>query len=45
MQFKLTGDTYAMAYKALSKKVCEEINLSKEDWNNAFKAACTVFSI
>lgn len=27
--FKLTNDTYAMAYKALNMKVCEEINLSK----------------
>lgn len=34
-----------MAYKALNFKVCDEINLDKEDWNNAFKAACTVFSI
>ena len=35
-QFKLTNDTYAMAYKALNMKVCEEINLEKDDWNNAF---------
>lgn len=28
-QFKLTNDTYAMAYKALNIKVCEEINLDK----------------
>jgi len=35
-QFKLTNDTYAMAYKALNYKVCEEINLDKHDWNNAF---------
>lgn len=27
--FKLTNDTYAMAYKALNMKVCEEINLDK----------------
>jgi len=34
-----------MAYKALNMKVCEEINLDKDDWNNAFQAACTVFFI
>ena len=35
-QFKLTNDTYAMAYKALNVKVCKEINLKKHDWNSAF---------
>lgn len=35
-QFKLSNDTYAMAFKALNIKVVEEINLDKHDWNNAF---------
>jgi len=43
--FKLTGDTYAMAYKSMNSLYCEKLRLKRKDWNVAFKNACVVFAI
>jgi len=41
----VSGDTYAMAYKAFNKTTVKELNLTTKDVNNAFAAASVVFAI
>jgi len=43
--FKLSDDTYAMAFKAMTNGVCNDLHLTQRDWNDAFHSACMVFSI
>lgn len=45
VEIKLSNDTYAMAYKAMSIKGCEDLKIGPREWNSAYHGACFVFAI